>query len=39
MLFKVVPENWKEDVKIRLFLRHVALESARTPRAEFPGDN
>ena len=39
MLLKVMPENWKEDVKIRLFLRYVAPESARTPLAEFLGIN
>ena len=39
MPLKVMPENWKEDVRIRLFLRHVASQSARTPLAEFLGTN
>jgi hypothetical protein len=34
---KVVPENWREDVKIRLFLDNLGSESARVPLAKSLG--
>ena len=34
---KVVPESWREDVKIRKFLDNVGSQTARMPLAEYWG--
>jgi hypothetical protein len=36
---KLYGENWREDVKIRLFLDNVRSQSAIIPRAGFPRFN